>query len=460
MENNKLERESGAFVRIDRAIKKIPYDEIATWISKSLEIEEPPGVVQDDAEEAIECLEEMVYLANEDAIHRLVYLGCKITRVLSRLVDATEVNETRLRSKVGEKKRVNVDQECEDLKGGDFRFPSFEDDIKTLSGASRVDLESMIDMLKKGFPRDRFLVDFDSLISLLSDPREDGSKVQDSARTASSSVGENEESVDPINRSLVETICTSLVNRKISPAAAIAVRKVIGESSAWPIEVSAIVDNRSKILIEQVNNLGLGALLSINMGRKSGSWRVRNFEVGSPGDFILNIVVKLEKVRKGLYSESHRSEASGAVFVLDNWEKDKSVDYSDDDLKSIMAKIGFQFDEHDYSHDDLKSMMTKMGLRFSEHKREFSRDSALSTIWRYRAMLLPPLSKEKVVLEEWKNAAMAYLEYVCGGDFETMKWPAFIMNRTYYETKGRRGETCKNALAEALRRDLVNFAKS
>jgi len=137
------------------------------------------------------------------------------------------------------------------------------------------------------------------------------------------------------------------------------------------------------------------------------------FRRGGPVDFTLAIFRALDEERSKRYSPKH----------LQDLRIDDDRERLDDDFNHIK-----QLAKAEKRAAISESLVVgrydkKSGQIVDSEGRSIARPT-LSSVWRRKAALLPPL--EKGTVAEWVSAALFYLGHCCNGQFEDQQWPQTV----------------------------------
>jgi hypothetical protein len=382
-----------ALKRIQSAINAAPLMDLAEIVIKDLELDFVPAVGRMKADEAIQDLADMAHLGDVTALQHLVVLGCKIARILEGLIGNPENGEG---GKSEKPKPLPVDKIAQDAE-----ISKFADDVDVLAGSDEKVLEAILKRLVSRDPTDRFSIGLDELSDSIPPP---AGLTQDSAKPI------------PGNKRLVEMICQSLVNRRLTKESRAAARRVAAESWGWPIEVSAIADKRIETISQHLDFLALGSKIPANLDTRDGRGTAKT---SSKRDFSIFFFEKLNAERMIPRSSRHKEELL-------------------EDENGASAETDCQIPSND------KMRITTWHIE---------------NYWKRKAALLPEFTRDAESQRKWHEAAIAYADSMCMGDFEKHKWPDFIIDRTRVNTKNPHPRSTKSAVTEVLNSGLLALAK-
>ena len=249
----------------------------------------------------------------------------------------------------------------------------------------------------------------------------------------------------------VTYLCDSLVQQRLDREAAKGVLELAARSLCWPLFVTVEDYQSKKPLAACMQNLELGRAIASNLG-------VTPRGEDSPAALVRPLLIGLEQLRRisrtpQQIEDMRRSEemnepASLNKLIADarkrltkadkvklNWEKLRKEQRLND--RSYLTKLVDEALEELRRADQMELRWER--LRQSEEWNELDVMNllikvacidltarygfwCLQNLWRRKAALLPPFQRNPEVINQWVEAAYAYLASVYDGDFEKVKW--------------------------------------
>jgi hypothetical protein len=200
----------------------------------------------------------------------------------------------------------------------------------------------------------------------------------------------------PEKFALVERIVQKLVGIRINRHAGEVSRQCAEEAQFWPIIVQALADGRRDRTETYVKSLNLGVKTGLDNNQHAGSGESRKLKSGSRTGFAFDVFNALDRERTRM--------------------RDR-----------YLFPIG---DEGPVSKSE----------------------------WISKAAKLTKLEMSPAVLESWHDAAMAYCNHLCSGEFASFEWPSSVDKRSRRRSYSPTEKVVRNAVSTSLRAGLTALA--
>lgn len=391
------DRSVEAIKRIRHAINSMPYGDLISPILNNLELD--PDIGRHEADGAIDDLVTMASLGDIQSVHHLAVLGCKIARALSGLIGNPKESHELAIPQISQPPETSSEI-CN--YGNASKSSNFTEDITLAFSMPDWKLNEAAAEACENYPIELFHINIQDYISIFNS-------------TQLTPQNHDNTTEDFQTQRPIERIFQSWINQRINRVSKNTARHAAAESWGWPIEASAMADDRSKTINKYITDIALGSAIPAMLDSRDGQGTGK---AGSKRDFSISIFEKLNGERTKKRSQSHLQEFRHAE--QNSKSEANSETSNDDELHSIWK---------------------------------------IKNIWIRKAALLPEFTKEAASQEKWHEAAMAFAESICGGDFDNFEWPSCVKNRQGVNNPKAQYRTAKSSVSEILRIGLKALVK-
>jgi len=389
-----------AIRELESSINGAPLDEISDVLAQNLGLDPFEGV-KEDLSDSLDDLMTYAKVGKVEAIRELVSIANQITKLLHNGHGFTaptfedfeeKSHEASWREKVDESAELILEEETSFLE-------------KALGSVELTYPEGHHVFPPLGPPR------FVTPPSLLNNDLEHSEETEEAEETEEDEEDEEVEEARKLEEDreiktrLVAELIGRLMQTRLNQNIERSFTKIASASDAWPVSFTC---RDAYFFRDKLPPDTLPKAFALNHFTKSLKCRR-----DGPVDFTLAIFEALDEERSKRYSPKH----------LQDLRIDDDRERQDDDFDHIrqLAK-----DEKPSALKETRVVGRydeTSGLIVDSEGRSIARPT-LSSVWRRKAALLPPL--EKGTVAEWVSAALFYLGYCCNGQLENQKWPQTV----------------------------------
>lgn len=363
---------------------------------------------QDEAENAIEPLEEMAWHGDERAFKSLLYLGAKIAQILERLAALASKSSSE-----------NIGDPFEQITSGrqedaSLRNKLTKEDLEILASLTHEKLQNNMKILENAFPDASTLFRPEYLL-----------KISQNTTSGLPVTFYNPENLTIPEFESLEQLTGKLASVRARMDCIRMVLEEMGRAEVWPMALMSVRELRDAQL-KQFETLKLGSNLPLSANPSAGRGNALGFTREGATTFAYPVYMELERERTYPFGPGHLDDIRKSYKEYLNQSHEESIE------------------------DSSRNEITPASEVQSWNK---------LNEWRAEAALLGSLSDEESVINSWTQAGMKLIRSKTGYLSAYKLLPESLQNKIIDSTKKPSNKRIETVIRNALKNGLKALAK-